>query len=661
MRRRRLLTGLGGLAGAGGLVGTGAFSSVSARRDVTVAVADDDAALLKLTPSGTANGVFAEQLDSGVLALDFDETDAGGTGLGTDSVYDFDDVFRVTNQGTQPVYVWGTFGGASGNFTPSGSGTDIWLYPNGNSGTKLRDDSDSVIRLDVGETVNIGVHVDTHDVTSDQELTMTIHADAERPSGTPGTTRPYPPINVSKAGEPTRYFHTIPTAAEYASGGDGVEINIEDGTYPRDDPAFRITDPNNSRNWIEYALSDDDDVTFTGEANSGYYITIERDEDNRTDDPWLATVQDPDSSENQDTTDFGLTLGLSGLIDSVSTTADGNAIIFDDGSESIEYTDASGDAAFVFSRENKESETLSFTQLANGSIEIMLTTDEGSVSFTEGEILANAPTLLNIDPQELELTVPDSLTINGRSGRPIIKHTLEIKPTVGQRQLSVRGVTFEAVTDDDSILVTPDQTNTIRDVSLINVRFTRPGGPGGAFGSGGVTFTPGTTDTTVEGLTVRGSQFNNHFIGLQTTTDYRTGSSVLLKQVDIQGSSFTNNNYGLWVGDIEEGYVKGSVFETNSVNGILSDKLESVGFENVEMNGNGVAVEFSDGIADYTGSLADSIESGLDDDKKGVTGIVNSEFANNSTVVERFSVGSGIPVSGCTFSDNDDRGDIIQV
>jgi hypothetical protein len=181
MKRRRLLLGAGTLLGAGGTLGSGAFTSVSADRSVSVEVADDADALLTMEPSSGPNGEYATA-DGGTIALEFADTDAGGSGVGTDSVYQFDDVFRITNRGTQPVYVWATFAGASGNFTPDGSDTDIYLYPNGDSDDRLRDSDDDVLYLGVGQSAGIGVYIDSTDVTEDQSLTMTVNADAENPA-----------------------------------------------------------------------------------------------------------------------------------------------------------------------------------------------------------------------------------------------------------------------------------------------------------------------------------------------------------------------------------------------------------------------------------------------------------------------------------------------
>ena len=182
MNRRRLLAVFGAAAGASGILGTDAFTSVEADRSVSVEVADDADAFLSMEPSSGPNGEFAETTGDGTIALALTDTDAGGSGLGTDSIYEFDDVFRVTNQGTQPVYVWATFSGASGNLTPDGPDTDIHLYPNGDSDDRLRDSDDDVLYLGVGQSAGIGVYVDTADVTTDQSLTMSINADAENPA-----------------------------------------------------------------------------------------------------------------------------------------------------------------------------------------------------------------------------------------------------------------------------------------------------------------------------------------------------------------------------------------------------------------------------------------------------------------------------------------------
>lgn len=197
MKRRSILLGLGGLAGVGGVAGTGAFTSASVERPVSVAVADDDQAYLKLLPADTIYGDLYASLNDGQLELDFDGN-GRGDGLGTDSEYNFDDVFTITNQGTQPVYVWAEFD--TSNF---GNGT-AWLYPGSDSQTRLNDGQNSVVQLAVGETLHVGIHIDTTGVdvqSGEYTLDATIHANANLPgsSSTPSNpgSGPFAPVTLS--------------------------------------------------------------------------------------------------------------------------------------------------------------------------------------------------------------------------------------------------------------------------------------------------------------------------------------------------------------------------------------------------------------------------------------------------------------------------------
>lgn len=225
MRRRNFIAGLGSLTAAGAAaVSTGAFTSVSADRSVTVEVADDDAALLGLEPSPGPNGAYASQ-SGGTLALDFSDTDAGGSGVGTDSVYQFDDVFRVTNRGTQPVYVWVTLDFSSVGFGPG----DVYFYPDRDEDEKLRDGSDEVLGLGVGQSASVGVYVDSAAVTSGGTLSATIHANADKPN---------PSEAVDGGGEDFAVVTENPTESnEYASiqaavsNVEGSTVYVRDGTY----------------------------------------------------------------------------------------------------------------------------------------------------------------------------------------------------------------------------------------------------------------------------------------------------------------------------------------------------------------------------------------------------------------------------------------------
>ena len=137
MNRRQLLVGLGGLVGSGGMAaGTGAFTSVDADRQANVEVSDDGNGFLQIYPSdrGTLdqpNGTFALSTGTPGNQLTIDINDAGGTsqtqpgndgvGVGVDSKYVFDDVFRVRNEGTQDVFV--QVNSLTVDTDPSGSAT----------------------------------------------------------------------------------------------------------------------------------------------------------------------------------------------------------------------------------------------------------------------------------------------------------------------------------------------------------------------------------------------------------------------------------------------------------------------------------------------------------------------------------------------------------
>lgn len=112
MNRRKLLATLGLLSGGGAIVsGTGAFTSASAERDVAVQVATDATGYLSIDDTGNANAEYVTE-DNGSsnseLGLDFTDnnrTSGGGTGVNSDAVTVFADLFEVRNQGTQDVDV----------------------------------------------------------------------------------------------------------------------------------------------------------------------------------------------------------------------------------------------------------------------------------------------------------------------------------------------------------------------------------------------------------------------------------------------------------------------------------------------------------------------------------------------------------------------------
>ncbi|MFY4816355.1 DUF1102 domain-containing protein [Haloarcula sp. AONF1] len=165
MKRRTLLGSLG-LIAAGSAVGTGAFSSVTADRTASVAIAEEDEAFLALTPTESENGLFAENTGSGnQLLLDFnsqpqqDPTLPGGSaqGLGTRSTYEFNRVFEVSNQGSTELFFESSID-ASGDDSVDG----IEFFVGDNTGDVI-DGEDAVVNVGVGNSAEVGVRIDMSD------------------------------------------------------------------------------------------------------------------------------------------------------------------------------------------------------------------------------------------------------------------------------------------------------------------------------------------------------------------------------------------------------------------------------------------------------------------------------------------------------------------
>lgn len=174
MNRRTLLTSISGLA-AFGAVGSGAFTSVSAERTVTVDVEDDSDALLKLQEvgDGKRSAMDGGQLELNIPGDNEDQYPSGGStdpeGVGTDSIYRFsadaggnpgDGLFKITNQGTQPVDIYGTDGSDADEPSVAMFNVDA---ENGLTENVLTE-SDPYESLGTGQTLYCGLQLDTHGV-----------------------------------------------------------------------------------------------------------------------------------------------------------------------------------------------------------------------------------------------------------------------------------------------------------------------------------------------------------------------------------------------------------------------------------------------------------------------------------------------------------------
>jgi hypothetical protein len=176
MKRRKLLLGISTIAGVGGILGSGAFSSVSAERTVSVAVANDNRAYLRMKPipkagiSGDTVGRSETYGDAVSFTIPGDGPgeNQDAEGVGVDSVYEFHDLMSVENQGTQPVEVYSSYNG--------NKLADLALV---NDNGILRDDPPV---LDTGDSINVGLYIDTHGSTTgeydgEDRLSLTIVAD----------------------------------------------------------------------------------------------------------------------------------------------------------------------------------------------------------------------------------------------------------------------------------------------------------------------------------------------------------------------------------------------------------------------------------------------------------------------------------------------------
>lgn len=192
MNRRKFVLGLGATAAAGATaLGSGAFTSVKADRSVTVNVAGDSDAFLALEPiDGSPNSEEFVDTDGGTLAIQVTDTGAGGKGVNGQAVYLFDDLFRVTNRGTQGVYVFMRVDSQGVNFyrLEDGDRRQIDAGPTANGVDNLGDigPRPKIQYLGVGESIRVGLGIDTVGTPFDRDGTVTIIAESdseELPSG----------------------------------------------------------------------------------------------------------------------------------------------------------------------------------------------------------------------------------------------------------------------------------------------------------------------------------------------------------------------------------------------------------------------------------------------------------------------------------------------
>jgi hypothetical protein len=238
MKRRRLLLGVGGAALSSALVArTGAFTSVSADRDVEVQVANDADALLQLEPC-EENGAYVTT-SGGTLAVDMSSSNDQilGEGVNADATTVVDGLFRIANQGTQPVGVW-----LDVSPIQNGEGDPaVELYRDGDQDASVVGQGNAVC-LDVGESVCVGLVARTYgldsgvdnlfqDVANGKE--MVVNADAEVACGTDTVPVSYQrawadsasgSLATTKDGDPVSDSRDDPSSATGSPDGDFVSL-----------------------------------------------------------------------------------------------------------------------------------------------------------------------------------------------------------------------------------------------------------------------------------------------------------------------------------------------------------------------------------------------------------------------------------------------------
>lgn len=209
MKRRQVILGLGASAtGGSALLGSGAFSSVSAERDISVEVAGDDSAYLRLGPctdedgNEKPNGAYAFQGEDGLFSISLSDNNGNsppdGSGVNPEALSKFHNVFEICNQGTQEVCVnFGIDGDVptipDDAHVPErfdfGTGDDAVVFYKGSDESDTFDitssDADDGFELDVGDCQCFGFNVRAfgfdsgEDLFADTDMTIIADADAE--------------------------------------------------------------------------------------------------------------------------------------------------------------------------------------------------------------------------------------------------------------------------------------------------------------------------------------------------------------------------------------------------------------------------------------------------------------------------------------------------
>lgn len=208
MERRKFLIGAGALgAGASAALGTGAFTTVEAQRNVDIATAGDANAQLAIQAVSGANAELVNTEADGTLSLSIPN-------VNEDAVTDVEDLFRVVNQGTQPVSLYFQDDSDAVTFRVTRSAQSL-------------EGADNSVELGVGEQVVVGLTIDTlnNDISGTLLDSVTIVADAS--ASAPGQSGPQPQYVVTPDPSGDNEFGSVQAAIDEASGQ--ATIGVEGG------------------------------------------------------------------------------------------------------------------------------------------------------------------------------------------------------------------------------------------------------------------------------------------------------------------------------------------------------------------------------------------------------------------------------------------------
>ena len=147
--------------GASALVGSGAFTAVASERTVSVRAAHDENAYMGLKEVPYSPNSSYVDFKDGHLRIQMDEANPNledeelGTGVNSDSITVFKDLFRVRNQGKQPIYVFA--------FLKGDKADRVGLFGGGFSPCWG-------LKLDVGEYEDIGLITNTLGIPAETQL-----------------------------------------------------------------------------------------------------------------------------------------------------------------------------------------------------------------------------------------------------------------------------------------------------------------------------------------------------------------------------------------------------------------------------------------------------------------------------------------------------------